>query len=151
MSSAIPPLEKKVIGIAILGCIAHLGLISYAAFRLGIAVPGCVTNVRPFTQGQVIAQSPKRYEVHLLTKMWAFEPATIRVPVGSTVDFYVTSLDVTHGVFVDRTNVNLMSIPNVVNYARARFKKPGRYPVLCHEYCGTGHQAMYGVVEVTDN
>jgi cytochrome c oxidase subunit 2 len=29
-----------------------------------------------------------------------------------------------------------------------RFKKPGEHLLICHEYCGLGHHAMYGRVIV---
>jgi cytochrome c oxidase subunit 2 len=51
---------------------------------------------------------------------------------------------------VDGTNVNLMALPGVVNYAQARFERPGRHPILCHEYCGVNHAQMHGEVEVVE-
>ncbi len=145
-----PPLEKKIIGVALGFSAFSASLIGYAAFALGIQVPDCVTDVAPFTKGEVIRHAADRYEVHLVAKMWAFEPAVIRVPVGATVDFYVTSPDVTHGLHVEHTNVNLMAVPGVVNRAQTRFTQPGKYAFACHEYCGVGHQDMYAHVEVVD-
>ncbi|MDR3606640.1 MAG: c-type cytochrome [Oligoflexia bacterium] len=150
METKIPKLEKKVITVAFVTSAVHLGLIAYAAVKLGITVPTCVTNVKPFTTGAFIDHGQKRYEVHVLAKMWGFEPSRIRVPRGSIVDFYLTSKDVNHGFNIDRTNVNLMAVPYVVNYAQARFETPGKYPVICHEYCGAGHQAMNAMVEVAE-
>jgi cytochrome c oxidase subunit 2 len=71
------------------------------------------------------------------------------VPKGSVVDFYLTSADVVHGFYIDGTDVNLMAIPNAVNYAQARFDAPGKYQVICHEFCGLSHQDMVGEIEVT--
>ena len=65
------------------------------------------------------------------------------------VDFYLTSADIVHGFYIDGTDVNLTAIPNAVTYTQARFTKPGKYPILCHEYCGSGHHEMYGQIEVT--
>ena len=81
--------------------------------------------------------------------MWQFDPDRITVPKGSTVDFYVTSADVTHGFYIYRTNVNLTALPSVVGFAQAHFNEAGKYPFLCHEYCGLGHHEMMGMVEVT--
>lgn len=150
MEKKITPVEKGVLTVALLICAVQLGLIAYSAVQLGIEVPGCVTNVVPFTQGKLIPLGPNRYEVHVLARMWGFEPDVVRVPKGSTVDFYLTSMDITHGFYIGRTNVNLIALPNVVNYAQARFKETGKYPFLCHEYCGTGHQEMNGMIEVTE-
>jgi cytochrome c oxidase subunit 2 len=144
------PLEKKILAASLAFAAVSLALIGYAAYALGIDVPDCVTDREPFTEGQVISHAPDRYEVHLVAKMWAFDPPVIRVPKGATVDFYVSSPDVTHGLHIERTNVNLMAVPGVVNRAQTRFTKPGRYAFACHEYCGVGHQDMYAHVEVVD-
>src|ERR1035437_10227746 len=135
----VPNVEKKVFLAALLFAGAQLALIGYAAWKLGVSVPTCVTNVKPFTAGELITVGPGRYEAHVVAKMWQFEPDTITVPKGSVVDFYLTSADVAHGFFIERTNVNLMALPSVVNYAQARFSAPGKYMIICHEYCGVGH------------
>jgi cytochrome c oxidase subunit 2 len=82
--------------------------------------------------------------------MWGFEPTRVRVPIGSTLDIYVTSKDVTHGLQINGTNVNLMAVPNAITNARVHFSKPGIFPIICHEYCGAAHQNMNAVIEVTD-
>lgn len=151
MSDKVSKIEKQVIVMALLTSAIHLGLIAFAAIRLGIGVPGCVTNVRPFTSGSLTKIGPKRYEVHVLAKMWSFEPSRLRLPAGSVVDFFVTSKDVTHGFHIEKTNVNLNAIPNVVGYAQARFNNTGSYSIICHEYCGSGHQAMTGFIDVKDD
>ncbi len=150
MSNQVQPLEKKVIAVALLASAVHLSLIAFAALRLGITVPTCVTEVKPFEMGSLTKVGDKRYEIHVLAKMWGFEPARIRLPAGSVADIYVISRDVTHGFHVNGTNVNLMAVPNVVNNAQVTFRHPGMFPVVCHEYCGTGHQAMNGSIEVID-
>ncbi|MFI5349271.1 MAG: cytochrome c oxidase subunit II [Elusimicrobiota bacterium] len=144
----IPNLEKKVFLASLLFAGGLLILLGYAAFKLGVSVPTCVTNVKPFTAGQLIPVGPGRYEAHVVARMWEFEPDVIRVPRGSIVDFYVISQDVAHGFYIPRTNVNLMALPGVVNYAQARFGEPGTYPIICHEYCGVGHQGMAASVVV---
>lgn len=148
-ADAVPAIEKRVLVASLLFAAAMLALLAYAAFRLGITVPGCVTNVKPFTNGELIQVAPGRYEAHVVSKMFAFRPSRLKVPKGSVVDFYVTSSDVVHGFYIDGTDINLMAIPSAVNYAQARFDRPGKYQVICHEYCGGSHQEMVGIVEVT--
>ena len=148
-ASGAPEVEKRVLVTALLFSAAMLALIGWAAVRLGISVPGCVTNVKPFSEGELIQLAPGRYEAHVVSKMFSFKPSPLKVPRGATVDFYLTSADVVHGFYIDGTDVNLMSIPNAVNYAQARFDKPGRYPIICHEFCGLSHQDMMGEIEVT--
>ena len=53
-------------------------------------------------------------------------------------------LDVTHGLYIEHTNVNLMAVPGSVNAARFRLDTEGEYNAICHEYCGAGHHFMMG-------
>jgi cytochrome c oxidase subunit 2 len=145
----IPDVEKKVLGASLVFAAAMLGLIAYAALRLGISVPTCVTNVKPFEEGELIRVAPGRYEAHVVAKTWSFKPSRIKVEKGSVIDFYVTSKDIVHGFLIDRTNVNLMAIPGAVNYAQVRFDEAGTHQILCHEFCRAGHDNMTGSIEVT--
>ena len=43
-----------------------------------------------------------------------------------------------------------MAVPGVVNYARVKFDKPRVYQLLCHEFCGTGHDRMAAEFRVVD-
>jgi len=116
----------------------------YAATGLGIGVPTCVTDVAPFSEGKIIDKGGNHYEVHVVAKMWSFDPAEINLPPGADVDLYLSAKDVMHGLYIERTDVNLMAIPGSVNAARVTFRQPGTYAMVCHEYCGTGHQNMAG-------
>jgi cytochrome c oxidase subunit 2 len=147
--AVVPDVEKKVVVASLLFAGAMLALIAYAALQLGISVPGCVTNLKPFSEGELIQTAPGRYEAHVVAKTWAFNPSPIQVPKGSIVDFYVTSKDIVHGFAIEGTNVNLMAIPGAVTYAQARFDAPGKHQILCHEFCGQGHHDMLGKIEVT--
>ncbi|MBI5053885.1 MAG: cytochrome c oxidase subunit II, partial [Chloroflexi bacterium] len=79
---------------------------------------------------------------------WKFFPEKIEVPLNSTVTFYVTSGDVQHGFRIDGTNINVMILPGQVSKMTAKFNKAGEFPFVCHEYCGVGHQNMFGKVIV---
>ena len=131
-----------VIASAVLMAVFLVALV-VAARGLGIGVPTC-TAVTPFAQGKVIDKGNNHFEVHLVARMWAFDPPEIRLPTGADVDLYVSALDVTHGVYLDGTDVNLMAVPGTVNAARVHFDRPGTHAVICHEYCGIGHQFMSG-------
>jgi len=126
-------------------------LIGLSVKLFGIALPTCLTDVRPFREGRVIEQAPKRYEIHYVAKMWKFDPPSISIPPGSTADIYLSTADVTHGVQIVGTNFNLMAVPGAVNYGRVRFERAGDYLVVCNEYCGVAHHNMAGVIHVTEN
>ena len=104
----------------------------------------------PFQKGELITHSATHYEVHYVARMWRFEPPEVTVPAGSTVDIYLSTADVTHGLILLGTDLNLMAVPGVVNYARIKFDKPRVYQLLCHEYCGMGHDRMAAKLNVVD-
>ena len=141
--------EKRAVLLAVLFVAASIAMISYATWGLGINVPSCVPQDKLFSQGSISKTGDKNYEVHFLAKMWGFEPSRVRVPVGSTVEVFLTSKDVTHGFQILGTNVNLMAVPGVVTPAKVHFAKPGIYSIVCHEYCGAAHEKMNGVLEVS--
>ena len=64
------------------------------------------------------------------------------------VTFRATSADAIHGFVVDKTNANVMLIPGYIATFTATFDKAGERLMPCHEYCGTGHEAMWGRVQV---
>ena len=80
--------------------------------------------------------------------MWQFEPAEINVTTGSEVDFYLTSKDVVHGFNIAPKNVNMMAVYGAINKTTVKFNEPGVYDIVCHEYCGVGHQNMRAQVIV---
>jgi cytochrome c oxidase subunit 2 len=41
-----------------------------------------------------------------------------------------------------------MIVPGQITKVTATFRKPGEYLIVCHEFCGGGHQAMFGKVIV---
>ena len=88
--------------------------------------------------------APGRYEAYVLAQTWVFQPNEIRVPAGSEITFYITSKDVQHGFHLSGTNINMMVLPGQVSTLKATFDDPGEYVFICHEYCGVGHQTMYG-------
>jgi cytochrome c oxidase subunit 2 len=135
---------KMALGLMVVFFVALVGL----AVLKGIDVPTCFTDFPPFKEGKVIQKGEKEYEVHLLSKMWVFEPARIEIPAGSKVTIYTTSIDVLHGFHIEGKAVNLMSIPGAVNKMEVVFNKPGTYKIICNEYCGIGHSAMYGEIIV---
>jgi len=143
-------IEKRILATAVVFVLAVSGVIALTVRLFGIGLPTCLTDVRPFREAKVIQQGPQRYEIHYVARMWTFEPAEISLLPGSTADIYLSTLDVTHGMQIVGTNVNLMAVPGAVNYARVRFDKPGDYLVVCNEYCGVAHHNMAARIHVSE-
>lgn len=130
----------------------------------GIQVPGVYKRIKPeevMAKGSPFADpglhelAPGKYEAYIRAATWSFTPGEIHVPVGSSVTFYATSLDVMHGFKIMETNINMMIIPGQISTLTAKFDKAGTYDLICHEYCGAGgptigHHTMYGQIFVED-
>jgi cytochrome c oxidase subunit 2 len=143
-------LERRIVIISVAFVLVLFGLAAMAVNMFHVGLPTCLTDIKPFQKGELITHSPTHYEVHYVARMWEFDPEEVVVPVGSTVDVYVSTPDVTHGIILLGTNLNLMVVPGVVNYARVKFDQPRSYQLLCHEYCGTGHERMAAKLQVVD-
>ena len=88
--------------------------------------------------------------VRILGQQYSFTPQCIVVPTNTLVTFRGASADVVHGFLIQKTNVNLMLVPGYVSMLSARFAKPAESYMPCHEYCGTGHEAMWARVRIID-
>ena len=84
----------------------------------------------------------------LIAQQYSFEPQCIVVPADLPVTFRATATDVVHGFIVGTTNANVMLIPGFVATFTTTFHETGEHLMPCHEYCGTGHEAMWAHVQV---
>lgn len=134
--------------------------ITVSAFSIGFQVPGVYQRIdpatlmnpdSPFANPQLRELAPGKYEAYIRAQIWLFTPGEIRVPAGSTITFYATSMDVQHGVKILKTNVNMMILPGQVSTLSATFNEPGTYNFVCHEYCGSAHHTMYGRIIVEES
>ncbi|HEV2261953.1 MAG TPA: cytochrome c oxidase subunit II [Candidatus Rubrimentiphilum sp.] len=141
-------------GIAML--IVFLVTLAVAAFSENIDPPSGMQAIDPTK----VAQTPPfdhpglrrladgTYEAYYVAEVFAFEPPTLTVPAGKKITFYVTSPDVVHGFFIPKTDINMMAVPGWVNAQSHTFTQPGTYLLICHEYCGIGHQNMFAKIVV---
>ncbi len=146
----IDPYEKKII--LITGAVLSLFIFSilYARNRNN-DLPECLPYNKAYLEPKVTRLDEKTYQVYMVAQMWQFQPAQIEVPVGSEVDFFVTSKDVVHGLHINDKDVNMMAIYGNINKTTVKFEKAGIYKIICHEYCGIGHQSMQAEVIVNES
>lgn len=140
--------EKKVLAITL----ALIGLfvfsLLYAKNKYKSDVPECLPYDKTYTEPKINQLDSTTYQVFCVASMWQFQPSEIYIPVGSEVDFYLTSKDVVHGFNISEKNVNMMAVYGAINKMTVKFDKPGVYDIICHEYCGIGHQNMRAQVIV---
>jgi len=150
--------EKIWMGIAAVLIVAFLSAIIIAAGAQAIRPPSHQETINPeevydseeFGSTGVEVQEDGSVRVTMVTEMFFFDPDEIVVPVGKPVTFRITSPDVIHGILVAGTNTNAMVIPGYVTQFTITFPRAGEYLMMCHEYCGTLHHEMQGLVIVEE-
>ncbi|MET0392907.1 MAG: hypothetical protein ABW019_07185 [Chitinophagaceae bacterium] len=140
--------EKKALAVTMAVIALFVFSLLYARNKYKSDVPECLPYDKAYTEAKINRLDSTTYQVFSVASMWQFEPAEIYLPVGSEVDFYLTSKDVVHGFNISDKNVNMMAVYGAINKTTVKFDKPGVYNIVCHEYCGVGHQNMRAQVIV---
>lgn len=100
-----------------------------------------VTPSGPKVQVQVIGQ---QWEfTYRYPQYGGFETAKLVLPESSTIEFHVTSLDVTHSFWAYQLGVKADAVPGADNIAFVRTKGPASFDIRCAELCGLWHGHMF--------
>ena len=96
-------------------------------------------------------------DVYVMGKQWMWKFAypqgpnsvgVLHVPANRPVRLLITSRDVLHSVFIPAFRVKMDALPGRYTETWFTATKPGRYQILCTEYCGAQHSKMWGEVVV---
>ncbi|MFL5374346.1 MAG: cytochrome c oxidase subunit II [Myxococcales bacterium] len=96
-------------------------------------------------------------DVYVQAKKWMWKFAypggpnsvnVLRVPSGRPVRLLMTSRDVIHSFYVPEFRIKQDVLPGRYTETWFEATQPGRYQILCAEYCGAGHSIMRGEVIV---
>ena len=92
---------------------------------------------------------PVGKDAYLMAYRFAFFP-TLSVKAGHPVRIWLSSLDALHGFSLvgHGENINLEIAPNHAYGAVFTPTKPGKYLIVCNEFCGLQHDRMQGVLYV---
>jgi cytochrome c oxidase subunit II len=109
---------------------------------LGVAV----STARPAPEESA---PPRRVEV--VASRYAFAPAVIEAHQGEALDLELRSADTDHGFAIKPYGLKV-AIPKGGAVVRVLLvaDKPGRFPIECSEYCGSGHKRMRGELVVAE-
>ena len=88
--------------------------------------------------------------IRAIGQQYSFTPQCLVVPTDTPVTLRATSADVVHGLLIEGTNVNTMLVPGYISVLSVRFDKPGEHLMPCQEFCGVGHEGMWGKVKVVE-
>ena len=156
LTMGIDPYERGWMAISVLLLVIFFATVSIAGFAMGFQVNGEDTEVdprtvldsEPWSEPGLREVAPGKYEAYVVAQTWAFVPRELVVPLDAEVVIHVTSPDLQHGFKITDTNINTMVIPGQVATMTYTFDRIGEFPYICHEYCGSGHATMAGVVKV---
>ena len=120
------------------------------------------------TKTAVVNQKAFAAQVNAFAKEYAYE-GKVWVPPGKTgyllayrfgwtpelaiqedvkTTIWISSADVLHGFSIVGQNLNLQVAPKHGFGATITPDSPGRYRIICNEYCGLGHQRMTNFIDV---
>lgn len=86
--------------------------------------------------------------VRMIAQQFVFVPHCVVVPAGVPVTFRITSADAVHLLSFLGTNFGIKAVPGAITEATFTFPQPGEFKMPCHEFCGAGHFAMRGQLQV---
>lgn len=104
----------------------------------------------PHASASPNAAAPLR--VNAIAEQWSWTIDRTELPLNQPVVFAVTSRDVNHGFGVYDSDLRLLTqiqaMPGYVNMLHFTFTRPGKYRILCLEYCGLIHHDMMAELTV---
>jgi len=110
--------------------------------------PARVRSETEFASPGVRTEDDGSVTAVVVTELYRFAPAVMRVPAATPIRFRITSPDVLHGFQVVGTNANVVVVPGYVSEVVTTFPEPGEYLIVCNEYCGSAHHLMQGTLVV---
>ena len=105
-----------------------------------------------FLDNAASTQRPRQV-IEVQSRQFAWVVSPREVPAGTPLAFRITSDDVSHGFGLydpdDKLVFQVQAVPGELQKEFATLTKPGRYRVICLEFCGVGHHVMLGQLTVT--
>jgi len=71
------------------------------------------------------------------------EVAEMHLPLGQPVTLHVTGYDVIHSFWIPAMRLKADMVPGLINTLEFTPTRPGRYEIICTEFCGVDHGLMH--------
>ena len=95
------------------------------------------------------AGAQSQAELRMVARKFVFEPATLRVRVGTPVVLHLSAPEVPMGFSLPDLNVRADIVPGRDAVVRFTPDRAGSFTFLCDVFCGSGHENMSGTLVVT--
>ena len=95
------------------------------------------------------AQTTEPRIIEITARRFAFEPSEVNATVGERLQLVVRSADGVHGLEIKKLKIK-KEVPRGGEPVTIDFTATteGSFPIICSEYCGTGHGDMRGMLIV---
>ncbi len=80
--------------------------------------------------------------VEITARRFQFTPSVVTLRKGEPVVLRLRSEDVVHGFFQRPLGIDTLIEPGRVTEVAVSPRESGRYVVICHHFCGSGHGGM---------
>jgi cytochrome c oxidase subunit 2 len=71
------------------------------------------------------------------------EVKEMHLPLGQAVTLHVSSYDVIHSFWIPAMRLKADMVPGMINTLEFTPTRPGKYEIICTEFCGTFHGEMH--------
>lgn len=144
VESAFPDATAKLPIFLEVGAVGSLVLLFFGWWFFGM---------RQYVEARVVPENAAVVYVTAKQWMWKFAheegPSSVsrlHVPVHRPIKLVMTSRDVIHSFYVPAFRLKYDVVPGRYTTMWFEATEPGTYPILCAEYCGTGHSTMRGEI-----
>jgi cytochrome c oxidase subunit 2 len=114
-----------------------------------MALSGCAVAALTVGGLRPSAQTTEPRVIEIAARRFAFEPSEVEATVGERLQLVVRSADGVHGLEIKKLKIK-KEVPRGGEPVTIDFTATteGRFPILCSEYCGDGHDEMSGMLIV---
>ena len=98
-------------------------------------------------KGIPVVEPPPGSDVYLLARMWNWHPI-LKLRQGETYRIHLSALDLQHGFSLQPLNMNFQVLPGYDHVLTLTPTSKGEYTIVCNEFCGIGHDRMFGKIIV---
>ncbi len=155
------PRDERVFMWLVLGSVVAMTAVVVGWLYLGRQnVPSSAHATTPAAFAAKVAQFAQQYggpdgrvyvppgtDAYMLASRYSWYPELV-LETGKQYTIWLSSADALHGFSLVGQNLNLEVAPHHAMGAKITLGKPGRYLIVCNEYCGLGHARMAGHLDV---
>ncbi len=110
--------------------------------------PGSAPLAMDGTAAQADPPRQPPHVVEITARRFQFTPAVVTLRKGEPAILRLRSEDVVHGFYLKELGIDAIIEPGKVTDVVVTPTETGRFTVICHHFCGSGHGGMKLTLEV---